>query len=97
MAWNAIGFVGVGDLVSLSFINGLIANLEEDDIAKVEATGDIIVASAANQGTRLPIGNVGDVLISDTNQTLQMKWAGSNVLSGTFITWGALKTYLGLT
>ena len=96
MAWTGISFVNVGDEVTSTYMNELLANLHEDDVAKAEDVGDIIVASGANVGTRLTIGDEGDFLRSNLSLDIKMEWVASSSLSGDFVTWDSLKTYLGI-
>ena len=96
MVWTGISFVGVGDEVTSTFINQLLSNMQEDDVTKMEAVGDVIVASGVNTGSRLVIGNEGDFLRSNLSLDIKMEWVASSTLSGDFVTWDLLKTSLGI-
>ncbi len=95
MAWTRqLLFVTVGEEVQSSFINKIIGNINEDDVAKVSAAGDLIVATGLNTGEKLEIGDEGDLLKSTTSSP-KIEWA-SPTLSGSFVTWSDLKTHLGI-
>ena len=97
MVWELIDFVSIGDDVTSEFVNQLIDSVLEDDVAKVSAKGDIIVANGMESGVRLQVGTENQVLKSDiaNSNNIKMEWVDENV--GTdFITWAAFITELNL-
>lgn len=95
MAWTNINFVNVGDPVTLEFVNQLLENLREDDVALATTKGDLIVGNGANRGTRIPIGSP-DYILQSMTAAPRMRWVTATALSGSFMTWGEVKAVLGL-
>ena len=98
MVWSTLSFVNVGQEVTDTFVNELLSNLDEDDVAKVDGRGGIVVATGASVGQvlELPSPNTDRVLLrSNMNESKRMEWSDS-VLSGNFVTFGELKMELDL-
>lgn len=64
---TATGGVGWGTVIAST------ANAVDKTI--LDAKGDIVVASAADAYSRLPVGSNGQVLYADSTQSLGVKWA----------------------
>ena len=93
MAWSILSRVQVAQEVLSADFNGIIDNMIEDDVAHVQAEGDIIYASSGRTAARLPIGTTGQVLTSIVGG---IEWADLPAADDDeeLMTWSALRTAL---
>ena len=66
----------------LGYLDGVTSAVQTQIDAKIASTladakGDLLVASADNTVTRLPVGSTGDTIVADSSTATGLKWAKS--------------------
>jgi len=76
MAYISPSTVTTGDLITAAEWNqDIVANEQASAPDMFTAKGDLFVGTAADAGTKLPVGGDGDVLMADSAQASGLAWA----------------------
>jgi microcystin-dependent protein len=89
-AWRVLSVAAAGDITAVYAGTGLMGGASSGEAtlaidtsyvvtaSAIDAKGDMVVGVSDNNYSRLPVGSDGSVLVSDSSQTLGVKWANAN-------------------